>query len=157
MLHDPAWIVPGAEPGEMHRGRYLVEALAHCGECHTPRDGFLVQYDTPDDLLAHPKDDFVKNFVGDDRALKRLRLVTAESVIQDFNKEVQKLVNREQDEEFIFEMVARAKELGFRSTNLDLIYGLPKQTKTSFAMLILLARSLIKVIGEMGLFNKMSR
>lgn len=37
---DPAWIVPGAEPGEMHRGRYLVEALAHCGECHTPRDGF---------------------------------------------------------------------------------------------------------------------
>lgn len=37
---DPAWIVPGAEPGEMRRGRYLVEALAHCGECHTPRDGF---------------------------------------------------------------------------------------------------------------------
>lgn len=37
---DPAWIVPSAEPGEMRRGRYLVEALAHCGECHTPRDGF---------------------------------------------------------------------------------------------------------------------
>ncbi|HHF2853536.1 TPA: ABC transporter ATP-binding protein [Vibrio diabolicus] len=46
------------------------------------RDGHLIQYDTPDDLLAHPKDDFVKNFVGDDRALKRLRLVTAESVMQ---------------------------------------------------------------------------
>tara|TARA_Y100001956_G_scaffold25536_1_gene25339 strand:- start:1655 stop:3043 length:1389 start_codon:yes stop_codon:yes gene_type:complete len=53
--------------------------------------------------------------------------------VQDFNKEVQKLVNREQDEDFIVAMVARAKELGFRSTNLDLIYGLPKQTKDSFA------------------------
>ena len=53
--------------------------------------------------------------------------------VQDFNKEVQKLVNRDQDEEFIFAMVERAKKLGFRSTNLDLIYGLPKQTQARFA------------------------
>lgn len=46
------------------------------------REGRLVQYDTPDDLLAHPKDSFVKSFVGDDRALKRLRLVTADEVMQ---------------------------------------------------------------------------
>lgn len=52
--------------------------------------------------------------------------------IQDFNKEVQKLVNREQDEEFIFALVKRAKELGFTSTNIDLIYGLPKQNVESF-------------------------
>ncbi|GAD80497.1 oxygen-independent coproporphyrinogen III oxidase [Vibrio ezurae] len=53
--------------------------------------------------------------------------------VQDFNKDVQKVVNREQDEDFIFAMVARAKQLGFRSTNLDLIYGLPLQTADSFA------------------------
>ncbi len=53
--------------------------------------------------------------------------------VQDFNKQVQKLVNREQDEQFIFDMVERAKQLGFRSTNLDLIYGLPMQTEESFA------------------------
>lgn len=52
--------------------------------------------------------------------------------IQDFNKEVQKLVNREQDEEFIFALVNRAKILGFKSINIDLIYGLPKQTVESF-------------------------
>lgn len=52
--------------------------------------------------------------------------------IQDFNKEVQKLVNREQDEEFIFSLMKRARELGFTSTNIDLIYGLPKQTVESF-------------------------
>jgi len=26
------------KPPEWNRGRYLVDALAHCGECHTPRD-----------------------------------------------------------------------------------------------------------------------
>ncbi|WP_300000673.1 oxygen-independent coproporphyrinogen III oxidase [uncultured Cedecea sp.] len=53
--------------------------------------------------------------------------------VQDFNKEVQRLVNREQDEEFIFALMDRARELGFTSTNIDLIYGLPKQTPESFA------------------------
>lgn len=52
--------------------------------------------------------------------------------VQDFNKEVQKLVNREQDEAFIFALVKRAKALGFKSTNIDLIYGLPKQSVESF-------------------------
>lgn len=52
--------------------------------------------------------------------------------IQDFNKEVQMLVNREQDEEFIFALMKRARELGFTSTNVDLIYGLPKQNVDTF-------------------------
>ncbi|NMS25118.1 radical SAM protein, partial [Vibrio parahaemolyticus] len=71
--------------------------------------------------------------------------------VQDFNKEVQKLVNREQDEEFIVAMVARAKELGFRSTNLDLIYGLPKQTKESFAKT--LEQVLEMQPGRLSVFN----
>jgi len=53
--------------------------------------------------------------------------------VQDFNKEVQKAVNREQDEAFIEQLLTRAREQGFRSTNLDMIYGLPLQTKESFA------------------------
>ncbi|HDN2513138.1 TPA: oxygen-independent coproporphyrinogen III oxidase [Providencia rettgeri] len=53
--------------------------------------------------------------------------------VQDFNKEVQVLVNREQDEDFIFALIKRAKETGFTSTSIDLIYGLPKQTPESFA------------------------
>ena len=36
--------------------------------------GVLVQYDTPDEILAHPADDFVARFVGQDRGLKRLSL-----------------------------------------------------------------------------------
>ncbi|MFA0033240.1 oxygen-independent coproporphyrinogen III oxidase [Vibrio sp. 10N.261.49.A12] len=71
--------------------------------------------------------------------------------VQDFNKEVQKLVNREQDEEFIIAMVKRAKELGFRSTNLDLIYGLPKQTQTLFAET--LKQVLEMKPGRLSVFN----
>lgn len=39
------------------------------------RDGGLVQYDTPDNILAHPADAFVSDFVGGDRTLKRLQLI----------------------------------------------------------------------------------
>ena len=36
------------------------------------RDGELVQYDTPDRILAEPANEFVADFVGADRGLKRL-------------------------------------------------------------------------------------
>jgi osmoprotectant transport system ATP-binding protein len=38
--------------------------------------GVLAQYATPDALLAHPADDFVAQFIGGDRALRRLALRT---------------------------------------------------------------------------------
>jgi osmoprotectant transport system ATP-binding protein len=44
------------------------------------RAGKLEQFDTPDNVLAHPANDFVANFVGGDRTLKRLRLVKASQV-----------------------------------------------------------------------------
>ncbi|MCZ4059759.1 oxygen-independent coproporphyrinogen III oxidase [Pantoea sp. LMR881] len=53
--------------------------------------------------------------------------------VQDFNKAVQQRVNREQDEDVIFALMARARQQGFRSTSIDLIYGLPLQTPDSFA------------------------
>jgi osmoprotectant transport system ATP-binding protein len=40
------------------------------------RTGRLVQYAPPGELLAHPADDFVAEFVGSDRGLKRLALLT---------------------------------------------------------------------------------
>jgi osmoprotectant transport system ATP-binding protein len=38
------------------------------------RDGELVHYDTPDRILAEPANEFVADFVGADRGLKRLRV-----------------------------------------------------------------------------------
>lgn len=46
------------------------------------RDGKLVQFDTPDTLLAHPVNKFVRDFVGADRALKRLGLVRVKTIMQ---------------------------------------------------------------------------
>ena len=40
------------------------------------KSGKIVQYDTPDAVLSHPADAFVENFVGIDRAIKRLSLFT---------------------------------------------------------------------------------
>jgi osmoprotectant transport system ATP-binding protein len=36
--------------------------------------GILAQYDTPDAILAHPADEFVAQFIGEDRSLRRLAL-----------------------------------------------------------------------------------
>ncbi|MCA8880706.1 MAG: ABC transporter ATP-binding protein [Rhodobacteraceae bacterium] len=44
------------------------------------RAGRIEQYDSPDQILAHPANPFVADFVGADRTLKRLRLVSAEEV-----------------------------------------------------------------------------
>jgi len=45
------------------------------------RDGRLVQHDTPDNILAHPTNTFVADFVGTDRTLKRLRLLRVEDAM----------------------------------------------------------------------------
>ncbi|WP_027349911.1 ABC transporter ATP-binding protein [Halotalea alkalilenta] len=47
------------------------------------RDGKLIQFDHPDTILAHPKDDFIRAFVGADHTLKRLLLVHAGDAADD--------------------------------------------------------------------------
>ncbi|WP_104133896.1 ABC transporter ATP-binding protein [Cryobacterium sp. Y62] len=43
--------------------------------------GVLAQYDTPEMILAHPANDFVERFVGADRGLKLLTLLTLKRVL----------------------------------------------------------------------------
>ena len=52
--------------------------------------------------------------------------------VQDFDPTVQKAVHRVQPAEQVFALVQAAREIGFESINVDLIYGLPKQTPESF-------------------------
>jgi len=52
--------------------------------------------------------------------------------IQDFDPEVQKTVNRIQPYELTRDFMAACRERGFQDLNVDLIYGLPKQTPESF-------------------------
>lgn len=53
--------------------------------------------------------------------------------IQDFDPAVQAAVNRVQSEEETVEVIEAARTAGFRSVSVDLIYGLPLQTRESVA------------------------
>jgi oxygen-independent coproporphyrinogen-3 oxidase len=52
--------------------------------------------------------------------------------VQDFDPAVQKAVHRIQPAQQVFDLVEAARAKGFESINVDLIYGLPKQTPESF-------------------------
>lgn len=45
------------------------------------QDGNLVQYDTPENILFSPKNEFVEEFVGSDRALKVLNLLKVDTIL----------------------------------------------------------------------------
>ena len=53
--------------------------------------------------------------------------------VQDFNEKVQKAVNRIQPRQQTLSVLKEARDLGFRSINMDLIYGLPFQSVTTFS------------------------
>jgi oxygen-independent coproporphyrinogen-3 oxidase len=52
--------------------------------------------------------------------------------VQDFDPAVQKAVNRIQSKAETFEVMQAARDYGFKSINVDLIYGLPLQNEASF-------------------------
>lgn len=53
--------------------------------------------------------------------------------VQDFDPKVQKAVNRIQGEDITLNALQTARDTGFKSISVDLIYGLPFQTVVSFA------------------------
>jgi len=52
--------------------------------------------------------------------------------VQDMDEKVQKAINRIQPESITRQVIDWCRELGFESINIDLIYGLPLQTRESF-------------------------
>jgi oxygen-independent coproporphyrinogen III oxidase len=52
--------------------------------------------------------------------------------VQDFDPQVQRAVNRIQSVEQTLDLIDACRDSGFRSVNVDLIYGLPRQTATGF-------------------------
>jgi oxygen-independent coproporphyrinogen III oxidase len=64
--------------------------------------------------------------------LRRLGFNRLSMGIQDFHPEVQKAIHRIQPFEMTRDLIATARELGFDSINVDLIYGLPHQTAERF-------------------------
>lgn len=67
------------------------------------------------------------------KVLKQLGFNRVSMGVQDFNHEVQRLINRVQPYDITKNLTIAARDLGFKSVNYDLIYGLAKQTLESFA------------------------
>ncbi len=71
--------------------------------------------------------------------------------VQDFDPAVQKAIHRAQPEEVTLKALTDARDLGFRSINIDLMYGLPLQSVESFS------RTLDKVVelrpDRLSVFN----
>lgn len=71
--------------------------------------------------------------------------------VQDFDEGVQKAVNRRQPYEKTADTITTARGLGFESVNVDLIYGLPRQTFDTFGDTI--RRVLDLAPDRVALFN----
>lgn len=52
-------------------------------------EGKLVQYDTPENILLHPANEFVQTFIGSDRSLKVLSLINVKKVMK-MNLEIER-------------------------------------------------------------------
>jgi len=52
--------------------------------------------------------------------------------LQDLDERVQRAINRIQPYSLMVEVMGKLRDLGFHSINIDLIYGLPHQTRSSF-------------------------
>jgi oxygen-independent coproporphyrinogen-3 oxidase len=70
------------------------------------------------------------------RTLRRLGFNRLSMGVQDFDPLVQKAVNRIQPYEMTKEVFDQCRELGFASVNIDLIYGLPRQTVEGFTQTV---------------------
>lgn len=93
------------------------------------------------DSVIIDKNDFEASIEVDPRRASREQLTALREMgfnrislgVQDFNPEVQRLVNRHQPFELTSGVNSMARELGFSGVNFDLIYGLPAQTPESIA------------------------
>ena len=87
--------------------------------------------------IIHPEHEF--SFEGHPNNTTRQHLKTLYDLgfrrvsygVQDNNPEVQRVINRIQPFENVKRATEEARELGYKSVNFDLVYGLPKQNEAS--------------------------
>jgi oxygen-independent coproporphyrinogen-3 oxidase len=118
-LHEMHW--GGGTPNFLAREE--MAALVHAVEAHLPRAARSQYSIEIDPRSAQP---------GLMAWLADLGFDRVSLGVQDFDPAVQKAVHRVQGVDVTQRVMEEARAVGFRSINLDLIYGLPKQTLDSF-------------------------
>jgi oxygen-independent coproporphyrinogen III oxidase len=137
LLHEIALVAPlfdrQREVLQLHLGggtpnflgaaslEWLIEALAEgFGLSRAPARDFSIELD-PRTVPLHYAP-----------ALARLGFNRVSIGVQDFDPEVQRAVNRIQSTDDTLDLIDACRDSGFRSVNVDLIYGLPRQTPAAF-------------------------
>lgn len=106
------------EPREM---REVLAAIgSHFHLSSSPRRDFSIELDP-----RYVSDGYIA-------ALTELGFNRASLGVQDFDPEVQRAVNRLQSVEQTERVIDECRAAGWRSVNIDLIYGLPRQTRAGF-------------------------
>lgn len=91
-------------------------------------EGFALEPDAEQSIEVDPRVTTLEHVA----ALRELGFNRISLGVQDFDPVVQKAVHREQSREGTEALFAACRAAGFRSINVDLIYGLPHQTPESF-------------------------
>ncbi len=139
------------------------------------RSGKLEQFDSPDNILAHPINEFIADFVGTDRTLKRLRLVKVESAVHAGAPRVSAeerldrataLMN-EHGQEFIVMVDAEGRPQGYLGleicrgqqgtaaefgTRLPATVGLDEDLRTAVSMMFMFDVPWLTCVDENGLY-----
>ncbi|MDQ3188594.1 MAG: ABC transporter ATP-binding protein [Pseudomonadota bacterium] len=139
------------------------------------RSGKLEQFDSPDNILAHPINEFIADFVGTDRTLKRLRLVKVESAAhagaprvaaEDRLERATSLMN-EHGQEFIVMVDAAGRPQGYLGldicrgqegtaaefgTRLPATVGLDEDLRTAVSMMFMFDVPWLTCVDENGLY-----
>ena len=64
------------------------------------KEGKLMQYDSPDEILSNPKNEFVRDFVGDERILKRLSLLSVKELLKRNGKITEKSTDKSEIQKY---------------------------------------------------------
>ncbi|MET1253877.1 oxygen-independent coproporphyrinogen III oxidase [Aliikangiella maris] len=92
-------------------------------------------FDVPDDVSTEVSIEVDPRALAitDIKVLAQMGFNRMSMGVQDFDPKVQQSINRIQSFEITRDLINEARKHGFRSINLDLIYGLPLQTRETFA------------------------
>ncbi len=92
-------------------------------------DGCTISPDASFSFEAHPANTTEAHL----RTLRKLGFDRLSLGVQDFDPLVQKAIHRFQSAEEVATVTQQARDLGYRSVNFDLVYGLPFQRAEAFA------------------------
>ncbi|MDF1536745.1 MAG: ABC transporter ATP-binding protein [bacterium] len=133
------------------------EAIRLAGRIVILKEGRLVQYDTPENIMTRPADRFVTEFIGTDRALKRLSRIPVKQHIRAASSvradtPLSDLPNKGAGERFMWVTDGRGILLGWVETG-----GVTCGEGTASAIMTRLKHSSAAVMGDSTLKEALSR